>query len=329
MRPAAVTDFSQFASLRAGARSDSPEALRKTAQQFESLLTQQLLKNMRAASLGDDVLGGGQTQFYQDMFDQQLAQHLSAGRGLGIADLLVRQLQGREAESMTPAPEAGAEVSGPATIGRPMAAAAAMVQASGGHGPPYGAAAVVGRAAPAAAAAPPALRPPQPKPADFVQAVLPHAEKAAAELGVPAQVLVAQAALETGWGRHAIRRDDGRPTFNFFGIKADKRWRGQEVERMTQEYEHGRMQSQRADFRAYDSIGAAFADYVRFLQSNPRYADALRHGGDTQRFVSGLQKAGYATDPAYAQKILRVAEGPTMRRALAQISGSAPRTYTV
>ena len=129
-------------------------------------------------------------------------------------------------------------------------------------------------------------------------------------------VLVAQAALETGWGRHAMQRDDGSPSFNFFGIKADTRWQGEKVQTMTSEFENGTMQRQSAEFRAYASPAAAFDDYVRFLQSNPRYAEALRHGGDAERFTSGLQKAGYATDPAYAQKIQRIADGQTMKAAL-------------
>jgi peptidoglycan hydrolase FlgJ len=318
MQTAAVTDFSQYAQLRAQARSEDPAALRQTAKQFEALLLQQMLKSMRAASLGDDVLGGEQTQFYQEMFDQQIAQHLAAGRGLGIADLMVRQMQ------MQAAPASSEQVAALAQT--------ASIDALAVRRPPSPTVAVETRAAAA-----PALSPAQgiaglsaasrtqatdlapvraDTPQDFVRSILPHAEKAAAELGIPARVLVAQAALETGWGRHAIRRDDGSPAFNLFGIKADTRWQGEKVQTMTSEYENGAMRTERADFRAYDSLGAAFDDYVRFLKSNPRYADALRHGGDAQRFTAGLQQAGYATDPAYAQKILRIADGQTMKTAL-------------
>lgn len=345
MRPDAVTDFSQFAKLRADARGERPEALRKTAQQFESLLMQQMLKNMRAASLGDDVLGGEQTQFYQEMFDQQLAQHLAAGKGLGIADLLVKQLSQSRASSNDgtagtepvqgssgkhPANPARASRAGDTSAdfaGRAMPAAAGNARVPGGHGPPYdssnagegfSASALPGNSGESRRGR---------SAADFVKAVLPHAEKAAAELGIPAKVLVAQAALETGWGRHAIRRDDGSQALNLFGIKADKRWQGEGVEQMTSEYQDGRMQRERATFRAYDSVGESFADYVRFLKSNPRYQQALQHGGDSHRFAAGLQKAGYATDPDYAQKILRIAEGRTMKLALSQAMG--PKTYTV
>ncbi|MFP5305555.1 MAG: flagellar assembly peptidoglycan hydrolase FlgJ [Gammaproteobacteria bacterium] len=305
MRPAAVTDFAQFATLRAQARSDDPEALRKAAQQFEALMMQQMLKSMRDASLGDDVLGGEQTQLYQEMFDQQIAQHLAAGRGLGIADMLVRQLgQGRE---MGEGRGETGEGRGERGEGREEAVSASPVSRLPS----------------------PVSRPPSADPAAFVQSILPHAEKAARELGIPARVLVAQAALETGWGRHGIHHADGRPTFNFFGIKADKRWEGDSVKHMTHEYDDGEVTQERAAFRAYASPADAFDGYVDFLRANPRYAQALRHGGDAQRFVTGLQQAGYATDPAYARKILDIADGRTMKLALAQAQAATPRTITV
>lgn len=298
MQSAAVTDFSQYAQLRAQARSDDPAALRETAKQFEALLMQQMLKSMRAASLGDDVLGGEQTQFYQEMFDQQIAQHLAAGRGLGVADLMIRQMQGGVG-----ATQADESAVAPLPTRSPVSLAARA-----GAEPEHGIDAVrASRVQDASHAR---------SPEDFVRSILPHAEKAAARIGVPARVLVAQAALETGWGRHAMQRDDGSPAFNFFGIKADTRWQGEKVQTMTSEFENGTMQRQSAEFRAYASPAAAFDDYVRFLQSNPRYAEALRHGGDAERFTSGLQKAGYATDPAYAQKIHRIADGQTMKAAL-------------
>lgn len=303
MQTAAVTDFSQFASLRAQARSDDPAALRATAKQFEALLMQQMLKSMRDASLGDDVLGGQQTQFYQEMFDQQIAQHLAAGRGLGVADLMVRQM--RRTESALPIEtESAPPVSAVPQRSAPVPAAAAA------------AAGVAPRAPVDAPVNAQAVESVGDSPEAFVRSILPHAQKAAAEIGVPARVLVAQAALETGWGRHAMRREDGSPAFNFFGIKADKRWQGETVQTMTNEFENGAMQRQSAEFRAYDSPAAAFDDYVNFLRANPRYADALRHGGDARHFTAGLQKAGYATDPAYAQKIQRIADGDTMKTAL-------------
>lgn len=325
MRTDAVTDFGQFAELRAGARQDDPATLRKAAQQFESLMTRELLKSMRAASLGDDLLGGSQSEFYRDIADQQLAAHLSSGKGLGIADLLVRQLQGPAAA--TPGIPTGAALTAePESFPLPLRLSTSLSSTP----------AAVPSTAPLRAYAGLQPNPPAPPaddprecpegaeavlarpctPQEFVQAIQPHAEAAARELGIPSRVLIAQAALETGWGKHQMRGADGKPTFNFFGIKADRAWNGDEVRRGTHEYENGRLQRTRADFRAYDSVGEAFGDYVGFLRSNPRYAQALRHGGDERHFAAGLQKAGYATDPAYAQKILRIARGPTLTAAL-------------
>jgi flagellar protein FlgJ len=308
----AITDFAQFQGLRRGARNGDEATIRKAAQQFEALLTQQLFKNMRAGSLGDDVMGGGQTGFYQDLFDQQMAVHLSSGKGLGLADMLVRQLRG------TAAPSTNSES---AALDAPAFASGGYALNGAKHLATDAMTAAPETTASAATAADAAPGTPQ----AFVQAILPHAERAARELGVPARVLVAQAALETGWGKHAIKGADGQSSFNFFGIKADARWSGDATTTTTSEFVDGEEQRQRADFRAYDSAGDAFDDYVAFLKSNPRYAQALQHGGSARRFVQGLQNAGYATDPAYAQKILKIANGSTMQSALA----GQPRSYTV
>lgn len=289
MRPTdAITDFSQFQGMRRGARNGDEATIRKAAQQFEALLTQQLFKNMRAGSLGDDVMGGGQSGFYQDLFDQQMAVHLSSGKGLGLADMLVKQLRG------TAAPSANSESAALDT--------SALINSKRAFSLPSRPDGVSGAAK---------------TPEAFVRSILPHAERAARELGVPARVLVAQAALETGWGRHAIKGADGKSSFNFFGIKSDARWHGDKASTTTTEFVDGSEQRQQADFRAYDSAGDAFDDYVHFLKSNPRYAQALQHGGSASHFVQGLQQAGYATDPAYAQKILNIANGATMQVALA------------
>jgi flagellar protein FlgJ len=171
-----VNDMGQFTQLRSAARNNDPEALKTAARQFEALFTQQLLKTARESKIGDDLMGGQQTEFYQGMFDQQIAQKMSEGRGLGIADLLVRQLQGKQSMNASPVTKADAinhfkplvfhpknELNPPAELPKSEDTAKSL---------------------------------------DFVSTMLPHAEAAARELGVPAKVLVAQAALETGWGRH-------------------------------------------------------------------------------------------------------------------------------
>ncbi|NKF21759.1 flagellar assembly peptidoglycan hydrolase FlgJ [Solimonas marina] len=312
----AITDFSQFQTMRAGARDGDLSTVRKAAQQFEALFTQQLLKSMRAGSLGDDVMGGGQTGFYQDLFDQQMSVHLSSsGKGLGLADVLVQQLRGSAAGAADGDDSTATSVSGVSdllssarrayALGRAQHATSALTAT-----PPSSAATDHGETT---------------TPESFVQSILPHAERAARELGVPARVLIAQAALETGWGAHGIKNGSGSSSHNLFGIKADRRWGGDSVSTTTTEVVDGTAQRERADFRAYDSMASSFDDYVDFLKSNPRYQEALQHGGSASRFVQGLQKAGYATDPAYARKILAIANGPTMQLALA----AGPRQISV
>lgn len=143
-------------------------------------------------------------------------------------------------------------------------------------------------------------------PGDFVRALWPHALRAAKVLGVAPEVMIAQSALETGWGSRVIGRAQGASGFNLFGIKADTAWKGDKITAGTHEYYAGERVRERAGFRAYGSIAESFEDYVGFLQSNPRYTSALEQAGDAKAFLNGLQEAGYATDPAYAEKIQQI-----------------------
>ena len=288
----AVTDFGSFAGLRASARANDPEAVKKAAQQFEALFTQQLLKSARAAKLGEDLLGGGQAEFYQDLFDQQMAMHLSSGKGLGLADVLVKQLQGLGAPASAPeTPDTARPLPGPVQL--PVAAARAEIPLRAAQNPPTSA-------------------------EQFVDQIRPHAERAARELGVPPEAIMAQAALETGWGKHVPAQADGRSSHNYFGIKATPNWQGGRVEKTTHEHLGGRMQKVSAEFRAYESPAQAFEDYVNFLKTNPRYTEALQNGSETGRFAQGLQAAGYATDPDYATKLLKVANSRPMNSSPSQ-----------
>lgn len=302
--------------------------LRRAAQQFEGLLTQMMVKSMRSTSFGDDLMGK-QGEHWMDMYDQQMSEHLASGKGLGVADMLVRQMQ------MAGTAPASGMSGGPIAIDRNAYRAASPAGAATGAAPTAAARsepagmeevdAISGAAPDARAVADERLWRPR-TPQEFVEKLKPYAEQAAAELGVPARALVAQAALETGWGRHLPRHSDGSSSFNLFGIKAHRGWDGSAINHQTTEFRNGSMQSERASFRAYGSVEDAFRDYVSFLKANPRYADALRAGQNgVQGFAQGLQKAGYATDPAYAQKLTRVAHGNAMNAAW----GSAPRTQAV
>lgn len=265
-------DPAALGAIRREAASQSPEALREAAKQFESLFTSMLLKSMRAASPGDPF-ASDQQDFYQDMFDQQIAAHLSRGRGLGLADMLVQQLmQGGAAPAQSPAP-GGASVD---------AATASDMPGGAAHWPPRDA-------------------------DEFVRAIRPAAAAAARELGVDPELVIAHAALETGWGRSMPTGPDGRPSYNLFGIKAGGRWSGAAQSSRTREFLDGRMQAVNDTFRAYDSPEHSIRDYVGLLKSSARYAGALNTGGDAEAFARGLVRGGYATDPDYVTKLTAVA----------------------
>jgi flagellar protein FlgJ len=279
-------DFQGLAALRRDAKAEAPDALKQAAKQFESLFTRELLKSMRAASMGNDLFDSEQTKFYQDMFDDQLAVHLSEGKGLGLADMLVRQLQQGGAmpsgsQSAARAEPVEALPLGPKNPSTPLRANGSEVPST--------------RSAEAGK--------PASKKEAFISSMLPHAERAARALGVDPHALVAQAALETGWGKSMPRAADGSPSYNLFGIKATPMWNGASVAGQTLEFEAGVSVKRQERFRAYDNVAQSFADYAALLGRSSRYAAARNTGGDTHAFAKALQDGGYATDPDYARKL--------------------------
>ncbi len=301
------TDFQGLTRLRAQARANSPEALRATAQQFEALFTQMVLKSMRQASLGEGIFDSAQSDLYRDMLDQQMSLHLSKGKGIGLADVIVKQLSARVGTAAPGAAQALATKAVPAPAAQPVVPRVSNRAQPSANGEP----------AAAGKAGDPWARTPE----TFVRALWPHAQRAGRALGVAPEALLAQAALETGWGQSVITRADGRPSYNLFNIKADERWNGERLAVGTLEYENGVAVRKRAAFRAYNSYTEGFADYVNFLRANPRYRDALAQGRDPVAYASALQDAGYATDPAYAAKIRRILDGDVMARAGIKFSG--------
>ncbi|TWI09030.1 flagellar assembly peptidoglycan hydrolase FlgJ [Aerolutibacter ruishenii] len=309
----------------------SRERIEKAARELETQFAHMLIKSMRSASFGDPL--GGDNTTYREMYDQQLAKELAKGRGLGLAPMIMQQLE--RSMGTTPAVTApDAPLPLPGTTGTPAglplsvpAAAPMPLSTDGGLAlaPSHSGvsmAALPTTALPPSLAAPDAAAACDPaapldcsSPEAFVRSVWPHARKAADELGVPAKALVAQAALETGWGRRLVGTGGDVASHNLFGIKAGQSWGGARVSAATHEFVGGARVSERADFRAYGSAAESFADYARLLQS-PRYAAARGTGDDVHRFASALQSAGYATDPSYAAKISAIANGTTLRRAI-------------
>ena len=306
-------DFASLTQLARQSRAGSAGSLRETARQFESIFTRMMLKSMRSASLGDPIFGSDQSNFYRDMMDDQLSVQLTSGRGLGIADMLVRQLSSAGASSSAATPPAGRS---PATGANGGAGATGATAAIGTATTPPGtqgttAAATASGASPLGAAPTDAAR------AAFVQELWPSASLAGQELGVDPMTLIAHAALETGWGRsvpggigaQAAGAGAGVPCGNnLFGIKATGNWTGDSVSARTLEFDAGVPSVRTAKFRAYSSTADCFQDYVALLKDNPRYAKALGTGSDARAFGTALQQAGYATDPSYSSKLAAVAK---------------------
>ena len=283
--------------LRTQAGASPEKALREAAKQFEVLFVNMLLKSMRQAAPQDGPLDSEQTRMYTGMLDQQLAQAM-AGRGIGLAEVMAKQLSKGNA-----APVDSASTLGPG--------GAARLRESSDVKPATG--------APIPAANPAALTPPvgpTAKAREFINKVWPHAVEAAKATGLPPHFIVGQAALESGWGARDIKAPDGSPTHNLFGIKAGRAWSGDAAAATTTEFVNGVKQKVVDKFRSYSSYAEAFMDYANLLKSNPRYAAVLEAGNDPKAFAQSLQKAGYATDPAYAAKLQRVITGSVMRQGL-------------
>ena len=294
------TDVRGLNSLKQAAKTQDPQAVREAARQFESLFTRMMLKSMRAANFKDPNFGSDQSDFYQDMFDDQLAVQMSKGHGLGLADMMVQQMT---RAGMLPA--AAATSAGPAGATAPTASTPATGGAATSAAPtPASSASASG---PAADAAAPSSSPTTAQD-DFVKAMWPAAKAAGDALGVDPRNIVAQAALETGWGRAVPADNAGRTSFNLFGIKAGSQWTGASVGVRTLEYS-GSVPTARTDkFRAYFSTDESVQDYVALLRGNSRYSAALNTGSDTNAFATALQNGGYSTDPAYASKLTAIAQ---------------------
>ncbi|NCA70292.1 MAG: flagellar assembly peptidoglycan hydrolase FlgJ [Sphingobacteriia bacterium] len=297
---------------RAAREGPSQTALRDASTQFEAMLIQMLLKAMRAGLPAGGLLGQDpQTHLFTSLLDQQRALDLARGRGLGLADMLVDQLGEGPTAGTRSAEPAGA--TGFSLAGVPRWSGPVVGMASLPHTQPRVRADLIADpvrlgAVPTGEVAAPAER--------FVAEVWPHARAAARVLGIPAHFLVAQAALETGWGEKILKTADGVPSNNLFNIKADTRWPGATLTREVREYRNGHAHVEHARFRIYPSFAESFADYADLITTNARYAEVIGQQRP-EAFARGLQQAGFATDPMYAHKLVRIIEGKTLRAALA------------
>lgn len=317
----AATDFGALAGLRAQARKDSPEAARAVAQQFEALMVQTMLQSMREASNVGGLFDSSQTELYQDLFDKQVASDIARRGDLGFADMLLKQIMPKATGTVDAEALGGFQPrwwqgmhGEPLQTMRQLETSARIAAAVG---EPEDGAERADAAEEDAAFNPRSFGSRE----EFVRALAPHAEAAGRKLGLDPDLLLAQAALETGWGKHMISDRTGGNSFNLFGIKAGASWTGERMRVSTLEYENGLARRELAPFRAYDSYAHSFNDYVDFLQSRPRYSRALENAGNPESYIRALQGAGYATDPRYADKVLSIMNNQIRTLRQAQAAG--------
>jgi len=357
-------DLGGLDSLRVQAQKDEKGVLKEAAKQFEGIFIQMLMKSMRnanAAFKSDSPMNSDTTAFFEQMRDQQMSVDLSNKGMLGLAEMMVQQLDPEDSaitpasilrgnteykanpslfvapstldnatlDTIAPKDQIAASHAMESQLGlmQPMSAQLSSKQLSGAQPLDKQLSRVLsgGQLASQAGSAGNIL--PQANvntvkdkgieegqftsPEQFISVLYPHAEKAAKTLGTSAEVLIAQSALETGWGQKVIRRNDGTMSHNLFNIKADKNWQGEKTSVNTLEFEKGIAVQQKADFRMYDNLEQSFNDFVSFISQGDRYQDARKVAAEPTQFIQALQKAGYATDPQYANKVIKVMQSVT------------------
>lgn len=284
------TDFEGLARLKTEAGKQSTGARSEVAQQFEALFIQSMLKSMRAASPGDSLTSNDQMKMYQDMMDKQMALDMSKGRGIGIADIIERQLAPQGTSSKEPAKDSDKQ--------QALNFASRLWRTAPTNTTELNTTTTTATSIEKA--------PLWDSPEHFVSSLMPAARKAARELGTEPEAVLAIAALETGWGKHIIPGENGISSYNLFGIKATDSTSKEQVNITTLEYRNGAMEKVKQPFRTYSSAVSSVADFSTFLRENPRYENVLRDSNNPEEFLAGIHKAGYATDPDYTIKAVAV-----------------------
>ncbi|MGJ8681961.1 flagellar assembly peptidoglycan hydrolase FlgJ [Paraglaciecola sp.] len=291
--------------LRQAAKNGDKKALEEAAKQFEGIFVQMMLKSMRKAqdvmADKDSPFNSEQVKFYRDMHDKQLSNDLSDNGSIGLADIIVRQL-GQLGDGYMPSSAMRSD-GNLSSLNRNAIRSTESAQQNILSKDEINTFSSFKSAAFTDAQA-------------FIEQLYPVAQQAAKQLGIDPKALLAQAAVETGWGKHMIHTTDGQNSHNLFGIKADRRWQGDRAIVDTLEVEKGVAKTQKAPFRVYENFNDSMQDYVKFVQQNPRYENAVKQSNQSQNYFSELQQAGYATDPDYAKKVISVLEGERFRKYL-------------
>ncbi|VAW73990.1 Flagellar protein FlgJ [peptidoglycan hydrolase] [hydrothermal vent metagenome] len=329
------TDGQGLSNLKLKAAQRSPEAIKGVAKQFEALFLQMMLKSMRDTQLGDGLFDSDQGKMYRDLFDKQIALKMSSNGSFGMAQLIERQLTQMTSGKTTSAPSTNplminAKLSG-LTLGKnelsslqiPTRLRAQVKQQ-------VDKILKANNLNPDGSAITPSLNKTTDtnkieqtstyaSPLEFAKAIWADVKVAAKKLGVSPVAMLAQTALETGWGKHVARNKDGSSSFNLFGIKAGSVWGGKQTTAQTSEYSAGKKIKLITGFRSYQNSRQSVADYSNLLQSNKRFSNVLKNGKSVAGFATAMQNSGYATDPQYAKKIMSIANGPTFRRIMQQL----------
>lgn len=301
-------DLASLDSLRNQSQKNDTAALKKVAQQFEAVFVQMLMKSMRSANAvleSESPLNNQYTQFYQQMHDQQMSMDLSNKGLLGLSDLIVKQLSSQPLQDPPNKPLRSHVMNKMPSL---TSDHSQLKHQQGEKLPPINHFALSDN-----------IRINDGKnidennrlayfssPQDFIFKLHPLAEKAAEKLGTKTEVILAQAALETGWGKKIIMTNKGHNSFNLFNIKAGKSWDGPRSSVSTIEFESGIASQQQASFRVYDSFADSFNDFVDYIQHSTRYEQARNVSNNPNRFIQELHLAGYATDPNYSQKVIGI-----------------------
>jgi flagellar protein FlgJ len=355
------TDLNSLQSINAIGREDKDQALRKVAEQFESMFVKMMMKSMRDANKvfqEDSIMHSPQEDFYQQMYDDQMSVNLTGKQGMGFADVIYRQLNqeygdpsARENVQWQPLDDRRKNYSHAIDFNQIEKKNTQLKPVSDKAGFEIDASFVnrekkiletnkndvikdsgaINQEVPSESSE--KIQKFE-SPEQFIQQLYPAAEKIAKEMGISPKAIISQAALETGWGQFMIHSEGGASgvkenSFNFFGIKADSRWEGDKVSITTHEYRDGQRVTEKADFRSYPNIEAGLKDYSNFLKAQ-RYEGAMAAGTDVEKYANELQQAGYATDPQYAQKISRIANSELMKNTLApDVKSSSLQTSKV
>jgi flagellar protein FlgJ len=240
---------------------------------------------MREALPKDGIFSSDSTRLYTSMYDQQIAQQMTSGKGLGLADMIVKQMEAAQGIKPEGQPQQVPMKFDLQTVtSYQNQALTQMVRKAMPKAPDSSDEPLTGDSK------------------DFLAQLSLPARLASEQSGVPHHLILAQAALESGWGQRQIRRENGEPSFNIFGVKASGSWKGPTTEITTTEFENGEAKKVKAKFRVYSSYLEALSDYVGLLTRNPRYA-AVTQAATAEQGAQALQSAGYATDPNYARKL--------------------------